>query len=77
MPLVFFLSPNDPRMLSTLDAINRPPKDGGLLSNGLVYRYDVEKSADGLAGEEGHLQHVHVLARRGAHARGHGSRRRA
>ena len=53
MPLVFFLSPKDPRMLSTLDAINRPPKDGGLVSNGLVFRYDVEKSADGLMGEEG------------------------
>ena len=26
MPLVFFLSPSDPRMLKTLDAINRPPK---------------------------------------------------
>ena len=53
MPLVFFLSPSDPRMLSTLDAINRPPKDNGLVSNSLVYRYDVEKSADGLTGEEG------------------------
>src|SRR5215203_2869824 len=53
MPLVFFLSPSDPRMLNTLDAINRPPKDGGLVSNSLVYRYDVQKSADGLAGEEG------------------------
>jgi len=53
MPLVFFLSANDPRMLSTLDAINRSPKDDGLVSNSLVYRYDVEKSADGLAGEEG------------------------
>src|SRR5215207_2797752 len=53
MPLVFFLSPSDPRMLKTLDAINRPPKDGGLVSNSLVYRYDVQKSADGLAGEEG------------------------
>jgi pentatricopeptide repeat protein len=52
-PLVFFLSANDPRMLSTLDAINRSPKDGGLVSNSLVYRYDVEKSPDGLAGEEG------------------------
>ena len=41
MPLVFFLSPSDPRMLNTLDAINRPPKDGGLVSNSLVYRYDV------------------------------------
>ncbi|HWS82553.1 MAG TPA: glycoside hydrolase family 15 protein [Rubrobacter sp.] len=53
MPLVFFLSPSDPRMLKTLDAINRPPKDGGLVSNSLVYRYDVKKSADGLTGEEG------------------------
>jgi GH15 family glucan-1,4-alpha-glucosidase len=53
MPLVFFLAPNDPRMLMTLDATNRPPKDGGLVSNSLVYRYDVEKSADGLTGEEG------------------------
>jgi GH15 family glucan-1,4-alpha-glucosidase len=53
MPLVFFLSPSDPRMLNTLDAINRPPKDGGLVSNSLVYRYDVQQSADGLAGEEG------------------------
>jgi pentatricopeptide repeat protein len=53
MPLVFFLSANDPRMLSTLDATNRPPKDDGLVSNSLVYRYDVEKSADSLTGEEG------------------------
>src|SRR5918995_726356 len=53
MPLVFFLSPSDPRMLKTLDAVNRPPKDGGLVSNSLVYRYDVQKSADGLTGEEG------------------------
>ena len=53
MPLVFFLSANDPRMLSTLEAIHRSPKDGGLVSNNLVYRYDVEKSMDGLKGEEG------------------------
>ena len=53
MPLVFFLAPNDPRMLGTLDATNRPPRDGGLVSNNLVYRYDVERSSDGLAGEEG------------------------
>jgi GH15 family glucan-1,4-alpha-glucosidase len=53
MPLVFFLSPSDPRMLKTLDAINRPPQDGGLVSNSLVYRYDVQKSADGLTSEEG------------------------
>jgi GH15 family glucan-1,4-alpha-glucosidase len=53
MPLVFFVAPKGPRMLSTLDAINRPPKDDGLVSNGLVFRYDVEKSSDGLLGEEG------------------------
>jgi GH15 family glucan-1,4-alpha-glucosidase len=53
MPLVFFVSANDPRMLGTLDATNRSPKDGGLVSNSLVYRYDVEKSPDGLVGEEG------------------------
>jgi pentatricopeptide repeat protein len=53
MPLVFFLSPKDPRMLSTLEATDRSPRDGGLVSNGLVYRYDVVKTADGLMGEEG------------------------
>ena len=53
MPLVFFLAPNDPRMLRTLDATNRPPDEGGLVANSLVYRYDVQKSVDGLAGEEG------------------------
>src|ERR687890_1005240 len=53
MPLVFFAAPKGPRMLSTLDAINRPPKDDGLITGGLVFRYDVQKSADGLMGEEG------------------------
>ena len=53
MPLVFFVSPTDPRMLKTLDAINRSPEKGGLVSNGLVYRYDVERTPDGLAGVEG------------------------
>ena len=53
MPLVFLLSPTDPRMLSTLDAINRSPENGGLVSNSLVYRYDVAKTEDGLLGEEG------------------------
>lgn len=53
MPLVFFVAPSDPRMLSTLDAINRPPREGGLVSDGLVYRYDVEKTPDGLKGTEG------------------------
>ena len=53
MPLVFLLSPTDPKMLSTLDAINRSPDQGGLVSNSLVHRYDVSKTSDGLSGEEG------------------------
>ncbi len=53
MPLVFLLSPTDPRMISTLDAINRSPEQGGLVSNSLVYRYDVKRTSDGLSGDEG------------------------
>jgi GH15 family glucan-1,4-alpha-glucosidase len=53
MPLVFFMAPSDPRMLSTLDAIRRPTREGGLVSDGLVYRYNVEETPDGLRGDEG------------------------
>jgi GH15 family glucan-1,4-alpha-glucosidase len=53
MPLILFVSPTDPRMLRTIDAINRSPRDGGLVSDGLVYRYDVERTPDGLKGTEG------------------------
>ncbi len=53
LPLVFFLAPTDPRMLSTLEAIAKPPREGGLTSDGLVYRYDVEKTPDGIKGREG------------------------
>jgi GH15 family glucan-1,4-alpha-glucosidase len=53
MPLVFFVAPNDPRMLMTLDAVSKSPADGGLLSGSLVYRYDVDKTGDGLKGAEG------------------------
>jgi GH15 family glucan-1,4-alpha-glucosidase len=53
MPLVFFVSPTDPRMLSTLDAINRSPAHGGLVSNSLVYRYDRTHTPDGIQGDEG------------------------
>lgn len=53
MPLVFFLSPSDPRMLSTLDAINSSVKRDGLVSNGLVYRYDAGSGIDAIEGEEG------------------------
>ncbi len=53
MPLVLFLSPSDPRMIRTLDAINRPPDAGGLVSSGLVYRYHAKSGVDGLEGDEG------------------------
>ncbi len=53
MPLVFFLAPNDPKMLKTIEAINRRPADGGLVSDGLVYRYNADQSNDGVGGEEG------------------------
>jgi len=53
MPLVFFMSPTDPRMLKTLDAINQSPTKGGLVSNSLVYRYNLAETADGLQGNEG------------------------
>ena len=53
MPLVFFMSPTDPRMLSTIDAINRSPQQGGLVSDSLVYRYNHEQFTDGLTGHEG------------------------
>lgn len=53
MPLVFFLAPADRRMLQTLDAINRSPERGGLVANGLVYRYNLGQTSDGLSGEEG------------------------
>ncbi|WP_257461896.1 glycoside hydrolase family 15 protein [Archangium lipolyticum] len=53
MPLVFFLSPVDPRMLSTLDRVRQAPAKAGLTSDGLVFRYDVEATQDGLYGREG------------------------
>ncbi|HTU00268.1 MAG TPA: glycoside hydrolase family 15 protein, partial [Candidatus Sulfotelmatobacter sp.] len=53
MPLVFFMAPSDPRMLSTLDAIRRPLAAGGLAADGLLYRYDPGVAPDGLPGREG------------------------
>jgi GH15 family glucan-1,4-alpha-glucosidase len=53
LPLVFFMAPNDPRMLSTIDAILESPRNGGLVSGGLVYRYTPQASIDGLTGQEG------------------------
>jgi GH15 family glucan-1,4-alpha-glucosidase len=48
MPLVHFIAPTDPRWLSTLDAMSEE-----LVSDSLVYRYNIEASPDGLEGEEG------------------------
>jgi GH15 family glucan-1,4-alpha-glucosidase len=53
MPLVFFMAPTDPRMLSTISAILKNPRDGGLVSDSLVYRYPPQPRIDGLPGEEG------------------------
>lgn len=53
MPLTFFMAPDDPRMISTVDAIRRPARLGGLAADGLVYRYDFEATHDGLEGSEG------------------------
>ncbi len=53
MPLVFFMAPTDPRMLNTIDAILKHPRNGGLVSDSLVYRYPPQPRIDGLPGEEG------------------------
>jgi GH15 family glucan-1,4-alpha-glucosidase len=63
MPLVKFVSPTDPRWLSTLDAMTNE-----LVSDTLVYRYNAKASPDGLAGEEGTFSicsfwYVEALAR--------------
>jgi len=72
MPLVFFSTPADPRFLSTLRQILNTPERGGLTSNGLVYRYDVSKTDDGVGGEEGTfclctLWCIEALGRAGAY----------
>ena len=52
MPLVLFVSPADPRNLGNIEATLRNPDAGGLVSNSLVYRYNVKQTDDGLTGEE-------------------------
>ena len=47
MPLVFFIGPNDPRFLRTLEQILKSPEKGGLTSAGLVFRYNHQKMDDG------------------------------
>jgi GH15 family glucan-1,4-alpha-glucosidase len=68
MPLVGFISPTDPRWLSTLDAIT-----SDLVSDSLVYRYDPAASPDGLEGDEGTFSicsfwYVEALVRAGRRA---------
>ena len=53
MPLTFFVSPTDPRMLQTLRAILLPPEQGGLVSNNLVYRYIGTHPGDETMRDEG------------------------
>ncbi|MFJ6630084.1 glycoside hydrolase family 15 protein [Streptomyces sp. NPDC091376] len=65
MPLAKFISPTDPKWLSTLDALGDE-----LVSDSLVYRYDPQASPDGLRGEEGTFSicsfwYVEALARAG------------
>jgi len=66
MPMMRFISPVDPRWLSTLDAIGKD-----LVDDSLVYRYKVGHAAsDGLTGEEGTFTmcsfwYVECLARSG------------
>jgi GH15 family glucan-1,4-alpha-glucosidase len=48
MPMVKFVAPTEPRFLSTLAAIERD-----LVVDTLVFRYDVDRAPDGIAGEEG------------------------
>jgi GH15 family glucan-1,4-alpha-glucosidase len=65
MPLVKFIAPTDPRWLSTLDAMAE-----SLVSDSLVYRYNIGASPDGLSGEEGTFSictfwYVEALARAG------------
>jgi GH15 family glucan-1,4-alpha-glucosidase len=48
MPMMKFISPTDPRMLSTLDAIRAE-----LVSDSLVHRYRPDAGLDGLQGTEG------------------------
>lgn len=65
MPLAKFISPTDPKWLSTLDVLGE-----GLVSDSLVYRYDPRSSPDGLRGEEGTFSicsfwYVEALSRAG------------
>ncbi len=53
LSMVFFMPPEDPKMLKTLDAIKAPLSKGGLLSDGAVKRYKAGDTKDGLDSDEG------------------------
>jgi GH15 family glucan-1,4-alpha-glucosidase len=63
MPLVFFISPADERLLNTIKTILKPPEKGGLTSNNLVFRCTIPRlqltpdnhllAEDGVGGREG------------------------
>jgi GH15 family glucan-1,4-alpha-glucosidase len=54
LPLVGFLPYNDPRVLSTIQAIGRPVEQGGLTVDGLVMRYiPTHEAVDGIGEREG------------------------
>ena len=53
MPLTFFMAPNDPRMLATIDAIKRAATHGGLAVDGLLYRYLRGRTEGDVHGPEG------------------------
>ena len=48
MPMVKFLAPDDPRVTSTLAAL-----EAALVTDSLVFRYDPSAAPDGVDGEEG------------------------
>ncbi|KAJ2978879.1 hypothetical protein NUW58_g7354 [Xylaria curta] len=73
-PLVFFITPNDPRFINTVERILLPPEKGGLTVTGLVHRYNSERSDDGVGGQEGAFSMctfwlVEALTRAGAYDR--------
>jgi len=72
MPLTFFVSPTDDRIIKTIEATLKSPEEGGLLMDSLVYRYNANETNDGISGEEGTFNlctfwMVEALTRAGKH----------
>ncbi len=73
LPMLGFLSPTDPRTLSTLDRIREE-----LVSDSLVQRYELGRAVgDGLPGKRGYFQHLYILDGRGVVAARDGWTKRA